>query len=259
MNLETLILTKENHVATIKFNRPNVLNAINAQTMDEIGKVMEDCANDDDIRAIIITGEGKAFAAGADLKPFKHFSVDDAKQASKKGIDIYRRIELMEKCVIAAINGFALGGGCELAMACDIRIASEKAKFGQPEIKLGIIPGYGGTQRLTRLIGRGRAKMLILTGDMINASTAETYGLVDMIVPPEKLMEEAMQLASKIVNLSPLAIKKAKHAINAGIETDLDTGSVIENQMFAECFGTEDAKEGISAFIEKRPPKFIGK
>ncbi len=259
MDLETLVFEKEKNIAIIKFNRPKILNAINFRVMEELNQVIDDCANDDEIRVVIITGEGKAFAAGADLKELEKCGPEEAKAASKRGIDVFRKIELLNKPVIAAINGFALGGGCELAMACDIRIASEKAKFGQPEIKLGIIPGFGGTQRLTRLIGRGRSKLLNFTGDMINAEEAQQYGLVDKLVTPEELMVFCISLGAKISALSPLAMKAAKTAINQGIEMDIDKGMALENQLFADCFSTEDAKEGIQAFLEKRHANFTGK
>ena len=259
MDLETILFSKEKNIALIKFNRPNVLNAINFRVMEELNQVIDDCANDNEIHVVIITGEGKAFAAGADLQELEKCGVQEAKIASKRGIDVFRKIELLNKPVIAAINGFALGGGCELAMACDIRIASEKAKFGQPEIKLGIIPGFGGTQRLTRLIGRGRSKLLNYTGDIINADIAQQYGLVDKVVVPEELMVFCISLGAKISALSPLAMKAAKTAINQGIEMDIDKGMALENHLFADCFSTEDAKEGIQAFLEKRPAKFTGK
>ncbi|MHA1673195.1 MAG: enoyl-CoA hydratase-related protein, partial [Promethearchaeota archaeon] len=197
MDLETILFTKEKNIALIKFNRPKILNAINFRVMEELNHVIDECAKDDEIHAVIITGEGKAFAAGADLQELAKCGVQEAKAASQRGIDVFRKIELLNKPVIAAINGFALGGGCELAMACDIRIASEKAKFGQPEIKLGIIPGFGGTQRLTRLIGRGRSKLLNFTGDMINAVEAQQYGLVDKLVTPEELMVYCISLGAK--------------------------------------------------------------
>ncbi len=259
MELKNLLFTYENYIAVIKFNRPNVLNAINIQTMHELGEVIDACAANPEIRVIIITGEGKAFAAGADISELQKFGPEKARELSKYGIEVYRKIELLNKVVIAAVNGFALGGGCELAMACDIRIASEKAKFGQPETKLGIIPGYGGTQRLTRLIGRGRSKLLTFTGDMIDAKTAERYGLVDEVVAPEKLLEKAKELAKKIADLSPISIRCAKNAINTGIESGIEAGLALENELFAYCFGTDDAKEGIQAFLEKRKPTFTGK
>ena len=177
MEFQNLKFIEQDAIAEITFNRPNVLNAINIQTMQELQQVVEYCAGKPEIRVVIITGEGKAFAAGADISELQKLGPEKAREISKLGIEVYRKIELMEKVAIAAVNGFALGGGCELAMACDIRIASEKAKFGQPEVKLGIIPGYGGTQRLTRLIGRGKAKLLTYTGDMIDAQTAERYKL----------------------------------------------------------------------------------
>ncbi len=259
MEFQNLKFIEQDAIAEITFNRPNVLNAINIQTMQELQQVVEYCAGKPEIRVVIITGEGKAFAAGADISELQKLGPEKAREISKLGIEVYRKIELMEKVAIAAVNGFALGGGCELAMACDIRIASEKAKFGQPEVKLGIIPGYGGTQRLTRLIGRGKAKLLTYTGDMIDAQTAERYKLVDEIVAPEKLMERARELAQKIAKMSPIAIRCAKNAINRGIESDIEVGLSLENELFGYCFGTEDAKEGIAAFLEKRPANFKGK
>ncbi|MHA1620024.1 MAG: enoyl-CoA hydratase/isomerase family protein [Promethearchaeota archaeon] len=259
MDLETILFTKEKNIAIIKFNRPKILNAINFRVMEELNQVIDNCAEDNEIRVVIITGEGKAFAAGADLQELQKCGPHEAKDASKRGIDVFRKIELLNKPVIAGINGFALGGGCELAMACDIRIVSEKAKFGQPEIKLGIIPGFGGTQRLTRLIGRGRSKLLNFTGNIITAETAQQYGLVDKLVGHEELMIECIKLGAQISALSPLAMKAAKTAINQGIEMDIDKGMELENQLFADCFNTEDSKEGIQAFLEKRQAKFTGK
>jgi enoyl-CoA hydratase len=207
---------------------------------------------------VIITGEGKAFAAGADISKMKDFTPAQAQSASDMGSRSFRRLEQSTIPVIAAVNGYALGGGCELALACDIRIASVYAKFGQPEIKIGVIPGYGGTQRLPRSIPTGIAKEMIYTGDIIDASTAERIGLVNRVVPAEKLMVEALAIAQKISSLPPLAMKLAKKIINQGNNKDLDQYLALESEYFGKAFETKDQKEGMAAFLEKRPPKFTG-
>lgn len=256
MNWDNLLFRKEKNIGVLSINRPSALNALNGAVLEELNEAIDMINNDEDIHILILTGEGRAFVAGADIGEMKDMNSMEARRFAEKGLSIFRRIELMEKPVIAAINGFALGGGCELAMCCDIRIASEKAKFGQPEVGLGIIPGFAGTQRLARLVGLGRAKELIFTCDIIDAEEAYRIGLVNKVVSAEELMNSAMEMANKIVSKGQLAVRYAKASINRGIETDLDTGMVIEKDLFGLCFSTEDQKEGMKAFLEKRIPNY---
>ena len=250
----------EKGIALVVINRPEALNALNSQVFTELGKIFIELEKDDRVRVIILTGEGeKAFAAGSDVTEMKQYSVMEAREFAMLAYRTQGRIEDFPKPVIAAVNGFALGGGCELAMACDIRIASSNAKFGQPEINLGIIPGGGGTQRLARLIGLGRAKELVYLGGIIDAQRAYEIGLVNKVVPPEKLIEEARKLASKIASKSRPTLMLAKEALNCGFNLDLDNALKFEIKCFASCFGTEDHHEGIVAFIGKRKPSFKDK
>ncbi len=255
---ENLLCEKNNRVYTIKINRTSALNSLNEKVLEELDKALDIFANDKDLYVAIISGEGKAFVAGADIACMSNMTVQEAKNFSKKGMSIFRKIELIEKPIIAAVNGPALGGGCELAISCDIRIASQKAKFGQPEVKLGIIPGFAGTQRLSKLVGVSKAKELIYTGDMIAAEEALNIGLVNKVVEPDMLMEEAMNMANKIASNAQLAVRYAKASINKSIETNIDTGMDIENYLFAICFDSKDQREGMQAFLEKRVPQFIG-
>lgn len=259
MNFNNLILEKKDSIAILKINRPKALNALNTETLIELDSAIDSLENDDNVNVIILSGEGKAFVAGADIVEMKEKTANEARVFGKLGADVFRKIELMEKPVIAAVNGFALGGGCELSMACDIRIASEKAKFGQPEVGLGITPGFSGTQRLARIVGSAKAKELIFTGNMIDANEAEKIGLVNTVVSKEELMDTALKMAEKISSNAQLAVRYSKTAINRGIETDIETGIEIEKDLFAICFSTEDQKEGMSAFIEKRKPSFKNK
>ena len=260
MAYENVILEKEDYLAILYINRPSALNALNKDTLQEIRLAISEVAEDDSISGLIITGAGnKAFVAGADIAYMQSFSALEGRDFATYGENTFRMIELMEKPVLAAINGFALGGGCELAMACDIRLASEKALFGQPEVALGVIPGFGGTQRLPRLIGEGRAKELIYTGDNINAAEAYRLGLVNHVYPPEELMEQAKKLAKKIASKAPLAVGYAKHAIGRGMQVDLDSSMAIESDMFGMCTSTADHKEGMKAFLEKRKAIFQAK
>ncbi|WPC42277.1 short-chain-enoyl-CoA hydratase [Clostridium sp. JS66] len=256
MEYKNIKLEKENHTSILTINRPKALNALNAELLNEIDQCIDEVKNDESTYVLIITGEGKAFVAGADIAEMKDKTPEQARKFAELGLAIFRKIELMEKPVIAAINGFALGGGCELSMSCDIRIASQKAKFGQPEVGLGIIPGFAGTQRLSRLVGPGKAKELIYTADMIKAEEAEKIGLVNKVVAPEELMNEAKAMAEKIASKAQAAIRYSKISINKGFETDIDTGMTIENNLFGLCFATEDQKEGMGAFLEKRSPDF---
>ncbi|MGH4119292.1 short-chain-enoyl-CoA hydratase [Clostridium sp.] len=259
MEYKNIVIKKEDRIAVITISRPKTLNALNIETLKELDLVIEEIAKDDEVYAVILTGEGKAFVAGADIIELKDFDGMAGRKFSHLGSKIFRKLETLEKPVIAAVNGFALGGGCELSMACDIRIASSKAKFAQPEVKLGVIPGFGGTQRLARLVGTGMAKQLIYTGDMIDAEEALRIGLVNKIVEPEKLMEEVKLLAKKIVSNAPIAVKLCKTAINRGMQMDIDTALICESEVFGECFSTEDQKNGMIAFIEKRENCFKNK
>ncbi len=256
LEYKNIKLEKQNHICILTINRPKALNALNSEVLHEINQGIDEVNNDENAYVLIVTGEGKAFVAGADIAEMKDKTPEQARKFAELGLAIFRKIELMEKPVIAAINGFALGGGCELSLSCDMRIASVKAKFGQPEVGLGIIPGFAGTQRLSRLVGTGKAKELIYTADIINAEEAEKIGLVNKVVAPEELMNEAMILAEKIVSKAQAAIRYSKIAINKGFETDIDTGITIENNLFSLCFATEDQTEGMSAFLEKRKPNF---
>nr|WP_206155306.1 short-chain-enoyl-CoA hydratase [Caldanaerobacter subterraneus] len=251
---------KEEGIATITISRPKALNALNTETLEELENVLEVLQNDDGVKVIVITGAGeKAFVAGADISEMKDMSVFEAKKFAELGQKVFRKIELMKKPVIAAVNGYALGGGCELALACDIRIASRNAKFGQPEVGLGIIPGFGGTQRLPRIVGVSKAKELIYTGDMIDAEEALRIGLISKVVEQDKLLEEAYGIAKKIMSKGLVAVSLAKEAINKSLEVDIDSGMEYEANAFALCFGTQDQKEGMAAFLEKRAPKFEGR
>ncbi len=256
---KTIKLSKVERVAIVHFNRPEALNALNSETLIELDGVIEEIAIDPEIDVMILTGEGKAYVAGADIAEMQRLTAEEGRKFGILGQKVFRKLELMEKPTIAAINGFALGGGCELAMSCDIRLASDKAKFGQPEVGLGITPGFSGTQRLTRIIGMSRAKEWIFTGDVYDASEAERVGLVSRVTPHEALMEEALKMAGKIGSRAPLAVKYAKIAINRGSEVDMDTAVQIEADLFGLCFATHDQKEGMTAFLEKRKPNFQGK
>lgn len=256
MEFKNLLMKKDGNVCVLSINRPNALNALTTEVLRELNEAIEIVEEDLDTYVLIITGEGKAFVAGADIPEMKDKNSEEARAFARLGLQVFRKIELMEKPVIAAVNGFALGGGCELAMSCDIRIAGEKAKFGQPEVGLGITPGFGGTQRLTRLVGTAKAKELIFTGDMIDAYEAEKIGLVNKVVPQEELLDKVMEMAKKIASKGQFAVRYSKSAINRGIETDLETGMAIEMDLFGLCFATEDQKEGMTAFVEKRSPEF---
>lgn len=259
MEFKSILLKEEYGIAILSINRPEVLNAINTEVLKELNRAIYYISENDDIRVVIIKGEGRAFSAGGDVAEMQGYNSEQGRDFIKKGQDVFRRIEVLEKPIIAAINGFALGGGCELAMSCDIRIAEENAKFGHPELNLGIIPGFGGTQRLVRLVGRGKAKELIYTGDIISAKEAAQIGLIERIVPQAKLMEEAMKMAEKIASKGQVAVKYAKTVMTIGIETDIDTALEIERDAIGLCFATEDQKEGMSAFLEKRKAEFRGR
>jgi enoyl-CoA hydratase len=259
MALENIILEHEKGIATIFINRPEKLNALNKATIQELHETLELVDENPDVRVIIITGSGeKAFVAGADIAEFAHFSVEEGALLSANGQQIlFDFIEKMKTPVIAAINGFALGGGLELAMACHFRIASENAKMGLPETSLGVIPGYGGTQRLPQIIGKGRAMEMIMTAGMIDAETAKIYGLVNHVVPQSDLFSTYMTIATRIMKNSPVAISKAIEAINANYISGVN-GFDVEIKNFGDCFATEDFKEGTTAFLEKRKAEFKG-
>lgn len=256
MEFKNIILEQDQNIAVIKLNRPKALNALNSETLKEINDAIEIIEKDESIYTVIITGEGKAFVAGADISEMKDLNSIQGREFGILGNKVFRRIETLRKPVIAAVNGFALGGGCELSMACDIRIASVKAKFGQPESGLGITPGFGGTQRLARLVGEGVAKELIFTCDIIKADEALRIGLVNKVVEPEELMNEAMNMAKKIANNAPKAVAFCKEAINNGIQMNIEDALRYESEIFGMCFSTCDQKEGMSAFLEKRDKVF---
>ncbi|MFQ6003015.1 MAG: enoyl-CoA hydratase-related protein [Candidatus Zixiibacteriota bacterium] len=257
MKFRNIIVEIKEKVGIVKINRPDALNALNTETLSELRKAMHNLSFDNEtVRVIILTGEGKAFVAGADISQMKDMSAFEAREFSRLGQKVFSFIASQEKPVIAAINGFALGGGCELALACDIRIASDKAQLGQPEVKLGVIPGFAGTQRLSRLVGIAKAKELIFTADIIDAQTAHSMGLVNQVVPADQLMPTCMEIANKIASKGPTAIKLAKTVINKGIQADLSTASAYEAEAFGLCFSTGEPKEGMTAFLEKRKPNW---
>lgn len=248
-------LTKKDNIAVITMNRPEALNALSRAVFADLEAVLDDVENDDDVYVVVITGAGRAFIAGADIGEMAPMNVAEGLAFSELGNRLLMRVDMMEKPTIAAVNGFALGGGCEMALACDIRIASEKAKFGQPEVGLGIIPGFGGTQRMARIIGTGAAMELIYTADTIDAQKAKEIGMVNYVVPAEELMDKTMEMAHKICKNAQKAIRVSKMAIRRGIDCDISTAVTYEALAFATCFGTEDQKEGMQAFLEKRKDK----
>jgi len=256
---ENLNFEVKNKIAYIKINRPKALNALNSAVLDELYAVFSEASSNDEVMAIILTGEGKAFVAGADIAEMNKLTALEGKEMMAKGHAVMNFIESVNKPVIAAVNGFALGGGCELAMACDIRIASENAKFGQPEVNLGIIPGFGGTQRLPRLVGKGMGKYLIMTGEMISADEAARIGLVEKVVPAEELIGTAEKVAKTILEKAPIAITAAKSTIDIGYNLDMAAASRLEIEACAAPFSSDDRKEGMGAFLEKRQAKFNNK
>ncbi|ABR36653.1 short-chain-enoyl-CoA hydratase [Clostridium beijerinckii] len=257
--MENIKVKEENGVSVICIDRPKSLNALNTQTLKELGQVINDISERKDIYTVIITGSGeKAFVAGADITEMKSKSAIEGREMAKLAQKVFSNIENMPQVVIAAVNGYALGGGCELSMACDIRLASTNAKFGQPEVGLGIIPGFAGTQRLPRLVGKGIAKELIFTTDMIDAKEAYRIGLVNKVYEPEELMEKTIELAQKIMKKGLFAVSLAKSAINNGLNMDTESAYAFEANLFGLCFSTDDQTEGMSAFIEKRKALFKG-
>ena len=254
---ETILTELTDNIYIITINRPDKLNVLNKTVIRELGEAVEEIYENPLIRAAVITGSGnRAFAAGADIRGFAGLSKEEGMTLAKQGMDVFFKIENAPKPIVAAVNGFALGGGCELAMACHFRICSDTAQFGQPEINLGLIPGYGGTQRLTRYIGKGQALEVILTGNAINATLALHYGLVNHITTPEDLINKTKSILLQIISKAPLAISKSIAAVNAA-DGNSD-GYSLETRLFGECFATEDMKEGVAAFLEKRTPVFQG-
>jgi enoyl-CoA hydratase len=260
MTYENIKTETRDGILYVTIDRPKVLNALNAKTVAEIGRAFSEARDDDSIRCVILTGSGeKAFVAGADINELATMTPLIGKQVSEKGQNVFLEIERFPKPVIAAINGFALGGGCELALACHIRIASEKAQIGLPEVTLGIIPGYGGTQRMARLLGKGKAFELVCSGDRIGAAEAEKIGLVNKVVPADQLMSAAEEMAKKIASRSPVAVRAAIEAINYGSDMPLEEGLLLEATLFGLLCATEDMKEGMKAFLEKRAAIFPGR
>lgn len=257
---KNILFEKSDGIGFITINRPQVLNALNKETMVELKDVVRVISKDSDIKVVIVTGSGqKSFVAGADISEMQGMSALEGREWGKYSQEVFNEIENLSQPVIAAVNGYALGGGCELAMSCDIRIASENAKFGQPEVLLGVIPGFAGTQRLPRLVGKGRAKELLFTGKQIDAAEACRIGLANSIVPLDKLIDTATAMAALIIERGPIAVKLCKAAVNEGLDMDFESGQAYEREVFGLCFATEDQKEGMRAFVEKRKPAFLGK
>jgi len=260
MQLENILWKVEGGVGIATFNRPKALNALDTKTIRELGELLFAVEADASLRALVLTGGGeKAFVAGADIAEMSALSPLEARRFAEAGQRTFERLEALSIPTIAAVNGFALGGGCELAMACDLVYASEKAKFGQPEVNLGIIPAFGGTQRLQRRVGPSRAMEMILTGDMADAATAKSWGLALDVLPPEKLLDHALAQARKIASKGPAAIAAAKRILRATAAPRLAAGQLMEAEAFGVLFGTEDGREGLAAFVEKRPARFKGK
>ena len=260
MSYQSLLLDVKDNIAVVTLNRPDKLNALNAQTINDLDLVFDELKENEEVYVIVLTGSGeKAFVAGADIKELNNLDMISAKEFAEKGQLVFNKIEKFDKPVIAAVNGFALGGGCELALACHIRLASDNAKFGQPEVNLGIIPGYGGTQRLARLINTGRAMEYILSADMISADEAYRIGLINKVYSQNELLDKAIEMAKKIAEKGQQAIRLAAKAVLAVDQMSLKEGQNLEASLFALCCGTEDFKEGTSAFLEKRKPVFKNK
>ena len=259
MAYETLLVDVRDRIATITVNRPDKLNALNDATITEIGAALDAAIADGDVGGIVLTGAGRAFVAGADIAVLAAQGPVDARARARHGQAVFRRIETSPKPVVAAINGFALGGGCELAMACHVRIASESAKFGQPEVKLGITPGFGGTQRLARLVGRGRAMQLLLTGEQIGAAEALRIGLVNAVAAPAELLDAARKMVGQMIANAPLAIALCIEAVDRGLDMTVDEGCTLEATHFGLLAATDDMREGMRAFLEKRPAQFVGR
>ncbi len=257
MNFGNILLKKEEGIGFITLNRPQNLNALDRAMVEEISAAIDLVAADDEIKVVVLTGAGdKAFVAGGDIGFMQELTALEARAFARFGQGVLRKMENLPKPIIAAINGFCLGGGCELAMACDFSIASDRAKFGQPEVGLGVTAGFGGTQRLPRLIGMNKARQLLYTGDTIDAQEAARIGLVNETVPHEDLMNHVISMARRIISKGQMAVRFTKAALNEGMQTDIDRGMIIESDIFGLCFSTEDQKEGMKAFLEKRKPQF---
>lgn len=252
-------LEQQGHVGILTIDRQEALNALNSQVLSDLDAALDQVEANEEIYVVILTGAGRSFVAGADIGEMKQFSSIDGRNFGIHGGNVFLKLENLSKPVIAAVNGFALGGGCEISMACDIRLASEKAKFGQPEVGLGITPGFSGTQRLPRRVGVAKAKELIFSGRMIKADEAKEIGLVDAVYTPEALMDGALEMAKSFTKNAPIAVKYAKACIDRGMQMDIDGGIAVENELFAMCFATADQKEGMGAFLEKRPAAFRNK
>ena len=256
MEFKNILVETQEAVAIIKMNRPAAMNALNTETLKELYACVKQFRDDGKVKVIIITGEGKAFVAGADISEMKDMTPDQARSFSEFGQEVFSFIETMDIPVIAAVNGYALGGGCELALACDFRIASEYAKFGQPEVNLGVTPGFAGTQRLPRLIGTGLAKEMLYTADIIDANTALSHGLANKVVSAEELLPTVLGIAKKIASKGPVAVKMVKDVVFRGLQTDMTTASGYEAEAFAKCFEAGEGQEGMTAFVEKRKPNW---
>jgi enoyl-CoA hydratase len=259
MPYQHLTLSVEDRVATLTVNRPDKLNALSAALIGELDRAMDEVGSRDEIGALILTGGGRAFVAGADIGELTNRSALEGRRLARLGQDVFRRFETSRKPTVAAVNGFALGGGCELAMACHVRIASDAAKFGQPEVKLGLIPGYGGTQRLTRLVGRGRALQLLLTGEMIDAPEAYRIGLVNRVVPPDQLLAQARSMVQQMLTNAPLALAACIELVDRGYHIPLEDALDLEATRFGVLIATGDTAEGTRAFLEKRAARFTGR
>jgi enoyl-CoA hydratase len=258
MSYETIMLEVSEAIATLTFNRPKVLNALNPQMIEEFRVALGEVQRTPEVKVLILTGAGKAFVAGADIRILQQLDPIGAKRFAQEGQSTLFALEALDIPVIACVNGFALGGGCEIAMACDFVCASEMANFGQPEINLGVIPGFGGTQRLVRLVGKGRAKELCMTGRIITAQEAFSMGLVTRIFPAETLMDETLKIAKTIAEKGRVALRAVKYVIDRGFDIDLKAGCALEADAFSLCFASPDQQEGTTAFLEKRPPRFTG-
>lgn len=259
MDYQNVILERQDRIAILKINRPKALNALNSATLQELSRAFEEIAQDETVRVVILTGSGeKAFVAGADIAEMRELNPLQGRRFSQLGQSVMNQIENLPQPVLAVVNGFALGGGTELAMACDLRLASEKAKFGQPEVTLGLLAGFGGTQRLPRLVGSGRASEILFTGEILDAQEAYRIGLVNRVYPHEELMEQALAMAQKIASRAPIGVQLTKSAIHKGQNVDLLSGQAYEAEVFGQVFSTQDQKEGCSAFLEKRKADFLG-
>lgn len=259
MSYENILFEVQDGVGVLTFNRPKSLNALNPKTLEEMADVIENAKKDQNVRVLLLTGAGeKAFVAGADITEFQKMNPLEALLFAERGQEIFFQLEQLAIPVIAVVNGFALGGGCEMAMSCDFIYASENAKFGQPEINLGIIPGFGGTQRLSRLVGRAKAKELCMTGEMIDAKQAKELGLVAKVFPADQLLTESMKVAKALAVKGQVALRAIKQVVDRGYDADLKSGCALEAQAFSVCFTSQDAREGVAAFLEKRKPNFQG-